>query len=138
MTCNTSCPPPICNQMINGTLSHELRIHRRATTTAVCDNYGKPLTGWIAGDEICGGYRVIFGDERVGGGGRDDAQAPHIDAIFRVPIGTPVTNLDRVELLSAYGRAITPTQWYEVVRPPDVGLTVTRLFARLINDGDTP
>ena len=65
------------------------------------------------------------------GESRDGAQVPFMDAKLRLPVGTDITNIDRVRLTSRHGTAITP-QLYTIEGPPELGPSAMVLNLKLV------
>ena len=75
---------------------------------------------------ICG-LNIGAGSERKD----KDMTVINYDAAIRVPLLTPVSELDRFEVVSRFGELIDPLI-YEIVSPPQRGPTAIRLLLRKI------
>lgn len=82
------------------------------------DSYGVPGAGYTAGQPVQCGYKPRSSREVQQGN-----ETVKIDAELRLPYGTAIKSLDRVELTHRYGDALTPTLLFEVAGQPAIGLS---------------
>jgi len=59
-----------------------------------------------------------------------DAQTPRSQAIVRLPLGTDVSGIDRVKVLTKMGTALDPERIYAMIGDPRVGATAIQLLLK--------
>lgn len=91
-------------------------IHRRNAATA--NAYGIPGATYTAGQPVQCGYKARSSREVQQGN-----ETVIVDAELRLPYGTQIASLDRVEVTHRYGDALTPTLLFNVVGQPAIGLS---------------
>jgi len=82
------------------------------------DSYGVPGAGYTAGAPTVCGYKARSSREVQQGN-----ETAKVDAELRLPHGTAVKSLDRMQLTHRYGDALTPTLLFDVVGQPASGLS---------------
>lgn len=82
------------------------------------DTYGVPGASYTAGAPTACGYKPRSSREVQQGN-----ETVKVDAELRLPYGTAIKSLDRIELTHRYGDALNPTLLFEVVGLPAIGLS---------------
>jgi len=96
------------------------------------DKYGKPTQTWVvnASYVACGlwlGYPTFSSREALG-----LTQVAELDAVLRLPLGTDVTNLDRVKVTYRLGVEQDSPLMYEVKGPVLQGPSGIRVGLKLV------
>ena len=78
--------------------------------------YGKPGATYTAGARQACGYDATGGGEVLQGN-----ETVTVDATFRLPVGTEVSALDRVQLVARFGNELAISPMFEVVGMPEEG-----------------
>jgi hypothetical protein len=82
----------------------------------VTNEYGKPKPGYQAGSAIECGFNATARKEVM-----DGAQVAITDAQLRLPIGTTITNLDRLRITHRHGVALTTPLTFAIIGEPRRG-----------------
>lgn len=91
-------------------------VHRHSAATA--NAYGVPGATYAAGAPTACGYKARSSREVQQGN-----DTVIIDAELRLPHGTAIKSLDRVEVTHRYGDALTPALLFEVIGQPAIGMS---------------
>ena len=77
----------------------------------------EPVASWTDGSAISCGFEMTGGDERQ----QADGTLLVVDAIVRVPIGTTVTEVDRVKITKQHGSTLGTALVFSVIGKPQRG-----------------
>jgi hypothetical protein len=94
------------------------------------DTYGNPAPTftWVGDLSVCG-FRHVKPSEAHGSG-----EVPIMDAELRLPVGTIITSLDRVEVLQRYSEDLDTAEMYEIIGPVRRGPSGLVVSLRLATD----
>jgi len=77
----------------------------------------EPVSSWADGSAISCGFEMTGGDERQ----QADGTLLVVDGVVRVPIGTTVTELDRVKITKQHGSTLGTALVFSVAGKPKRG-----------------
>ena len=83
------------------------------THSSTQNDVNEPVSSWADGSAISCGFEMTGGDERQ----QADGTLLVVDGIVRVPIGTSVTEVDRVKITKQHGSSITALVFSVIGKP---------------------
>lgn len=85
-------------------------------TDAGADAYGNPNPSWVAGTAVMCGLSMVKAAEGV-----ENADAPLMDALLRLPIETAITSADRITITHRHGVELDAPETYLMISEPRRG-----------------
>lgn len=96
--------------------------------SGVTDDYGNPAATYTAGAEIACGVEML---EREPGEVFGSAETPTADVRLRLPLGTVISNVDRVRITKRFGVSVSAVD-YALTQPAMRGPSGLRVLARQV------
>lgn len=94
------------------------------------DDYNAPRAEYQWGGYLSCGVEELDPDEV-----QDEGEVVVIDAVVRLPIDTDIESRDRVRVTYRHGEMLDVARTFEVVGPPQRGLSGLVVNCRVVNDG---
>lgn len=102
---------------------------RLQRSEAAADDYGRPQPVYSEAETLSCGFDPSKSKEVM-----DGTQVVLTDAVLRLPIGTEISNLDRIKITHRHGEALTNAPVYAIVGEPLRGPSGLVLNLRLVAD----